>query len=118
MKQAPVSRRDGNSAMSSVRLWPAAALTICIGGPAIADGEISGLKVPMQCSGNEPSWALIINDAKTATYVWDNQPTTWKVREVGHATGRPTTWRVRFAGTNRQAFIFDEGTQSCSDDDG
>jgi len=90
----------------------------CVAVPALADDEVSGLKVPMHCSGNEPAWALIISDAKTATYIWDNQPTKWKVRDVGHAMQRPTTWHVTFAGKNRQAFIFDEGQQSCSDNDG
>jgi hypothetical protein len=31
---------------------------------------------------------------------------------------RPTTWRVIFNGKVRHALIFDEGQQSCSDNDG
>ena len=104
--------------MTHVRLWLPLAFFTCTAGPAIAESEISGLQLPMYCSGGEPFWGLTINDAKHATYVWDNQPTKWKVIDVGHAAQRPTTWHVTFAGKNRQAFIFDEGQKSCSDSDG
>lgn len=84
----------------------------------LADETMSGLTVPLYCSGGEPFWGLTILDAKTAKFTWDNQPTTWKIRSVGHAMQRPTTWRVMFEGKNREAMIFDEGQQSCSDTDG
>jgi uncharacterized membrane protein len=104
--------------MTSRRVALFSALMLFVVAPAVAEDEVAGLKVPMQCSGNEPAWALIITDAKHATYIWDNQPTPWKVVSVGHAAQRPTTWLVTFAGRKRQAFIFDEGQQSCSDNDG
>jgi len=91
---------------------------LALGAPASAAPiDISGLRGPVACSGSEPFWGLTIHDTKHATYIWDNQPTQWKVLEVGHASGRPTTWHIRFAGKNRQAFIFDEGQHSCSDSD-
>lgn len=80
--------------------------------------EASGLQLPLSCSGGEPFWGLSINDSRHAVFTWDNQPTPWKIRSVRNAMGRPTTWRVRFEGTNREAFIFDEGQHACSDSDG
>ena len=104
--------------MNGGRVSLLSVLMLVVAAPAVADDALSGLKLPMQCSGGEPFWGLTINDAKRATYTWDNRPTRWKVLGVGHAAQRPTTWRVTLAGKNRQAFIFDEGSQSCSDSDG
>ena len=86
--------------------------------PAAALADDLGLKMPLYCSGGEPFWGLILNDAKNATFTWDNQPSPWKVRSMNRAAGRITTWRVDFEGRNRQALIFDEGTHACSDSDG
>jgi uncharacterized membrane protein len=100
----------------SLRMQSIAGL-ICLAIPTVAVAAVYDLKTPMNCAGGEPFWGLTINDTKSATYIWDNQPTPWKVRSIGHAAGRLTTWHVVFEGTNREAFIFDEGQQSCSDSD-
>src|SRR5262249_1789867 len=100
-------------------LSASAALGLMIAAAGVAQAaEDSGLATPLYCSGGEPFWGLTIHDAKTATFTWDNEPSTWKLRSVSRAVGRITTWRVDFAGANRQALIFDEGQQSCSDSDG
>jgi len=100
----------------SLRMLKVASL-MCLAFPLVAAADAPDLAMPMYCSGSEPFWGLTIHDAKTATYVWDNQPMPWKVRSIGHASGRPSTWRVVFEGKNREAFIFDEGQQGCSDSD-
>ena len=101
----------------SLRL-PIAAGVLCLALPVVAVADEMGLPLPLYCSGGEPFWGLTINDAKTATFTWDNQPTTWKLRNINRAALRLTTWRVAFEGSNREAFIFDEGTHACSDTDG
>jgi uncharacterized membrane protein len=99
------------------RVCAAALALFALGSPAVGETDLSGLRAPVKCFGGEPFWGLTIHDDKRATYTWDNEPKEWKVRDVTHAMLRPTTWRVRFEGTNRQALIFDEGQQSCSDSD-
>ena len=95
----------------------AAGLFLVTAGSALA-ADVSGLPMPLACSGGEPFWGLSIKDGRHAVYTWDNQPVPWKVQSVSHAAGRPTTWRVTFEGKDRYAYIFDEGQQSCSDSDG
>ncbi|MBI1210820.1 MAG: hypothetical protein GC190_05110 [Alphaproteobacteria bacterium] len=85
--------------------------------PGIA-ADVAGLPTPLVCAGGEPFWGLSIKDGRDAVYTWDNQPVPWTVRSISRAAGRITTWRVMFEGVNRQALIFDEGQQSCSDTDG
>jgi uncharacterized membrane protein len=100
------------------RPLPIAAGVLCLAIPFAAVADEMSLPIPLYCAGGEPFWGLTIDDAKTATFTWDNQPTKWKVRSVNRAAGRITTWRVDFEGSNRQALIFDEGQQKCSDSDG
>jgi uncharacterized membrane protein len=100
------------------RRLPIAAGALCLAMPFVAVADEMGLPIPLYCSGGEPFWGLTIDNAKSATFTWDNQPTTWKLRSVNRAALRITTWRVNFEGNNRQAFIFDEGQQACSDSDG
>jgi uncharacterized membrane protein len=90
------------------------ALLVTTVGTAAAD--TAGLQLPLACAGGEPFWGLSIKDERHAIFTWDNQPSPLNVRSFNRAAGRITTWRVVFAG-NRQAFIFDEGTQGCSDSD-
>ena len=98
-----------------VALFIAATLTT----PALAaDPGPAGLPLPLQCYGGEPFWSLTLRDAKTATFKSDVDDATWTIKTIGNAMLRPTTWRVVFAGTNRRAFIFDEGQHACSDSDG
>lgn len=95
-----------------------AAVVIAAAASSSLAADVSGLQVPLACSGGEPFWGLSIQDGRHAVFTWDNKSTNWRVLGVSHAAGRPTTWRVKFAGANQAAFIFDEGSHSCSDTDG
>ena len=99
------------------KIAAAFAATIGLSGVATAD-DVMGLQLPLGCAGGEPFWGLTIKDGRQATYVWDNEPHPWKVKSIDRAAGRITTWRVTFEGKSRYAFIFDEGTHTCSDSDG
>jgi uncharacterized membrane protein len=83
---------------------------------AAEEKDMHNLPLPLYCSGGEPFWGLTIRDKDWAAYVWDNSQTMWQVESVTIAMLRPATWRVTFKGTNRRAYIFDEG-DSCSDTD-
>lgn len=78
----------------------------------------ANLPLPLNCSGGEPFWSLTLHDARRASFKSDINDAKWIIERIDTAALRPSTWRVTFKGKNRAAFIFDEGTHSCSDSDG